>query len=306
MYLKEIKKILGFDIIGNAEEQVKGITFACCAEDDDIAIIDVQGQATTTKAKVLLVNRMLLGTGKTVVLCNCPVYKAADEIARLLVRLGEYEDYKVQPEYILQPGHYLLGKNTVVGQGTSIGALTTISSGVYIGQKCYISEHVYIAAGSYIGDNVVIRPGARIASPAFFRYDKYPANDFVGYGKVVIENNVTIGVNTIIQRGSFSDTFIGQGTGIGDGVVIGHDVKIGRACRIVSQAGIAGNVVLEDGVEVLGQAGIAENIRVGSEAVIKAKSLVSKNVPECEVISGLYGRKHTDELRLQAKLRTIL
>ena len=72
MYLKEIKKILGFDIIGNAEEQVKGITFACCAEDDDIAIIDVQGQATTTKAKVLLVNRMLLGTGKTVVLCNCP------------------------------------------------------------------------------------------------------------------------------------------------------------------------------------------------------------------------------------------
>ena len=122
MYLKEIKKILGFDIIGNAEEQVKGITFACCAEDDDIAIIDVQGQATTTKAKVLLVNRMLLGTGKTVVLCNCPVYKAADEIARLLVRLGEYEDYKVQPEYILQPGHYLLGKNTVVGQGTSIGA----------------------------------------------------------------------------------------------------------------------------------------------------------------------------------------
>ena len=306
MYLKEIKKILGFDIIGNSDEQVKGITFAYCAEDDDIAIIDVQSQATTTKAKVLLTNRMLLGTGKVVVLCNCPVYKAADEIAKLFVRFEEYEDYKVQPEYILQAGHYLLGKDTVVGKGTSIGALATISSGVCIGKDCRISEHVYIAAGSYIGDNVVIRPGARIASPAFFRYDKYPANDFVGYGKVIIEDNVTIGANTIIQRGSFSDTSIGQETGIGDGVVIGHDVKIGRACRIVSQVGIAGNVVLEDGVEVLGQAGIAENIRVGSEAVIKAKSLVSKNVPECEVISGLYGRKHTDELRLQAKLRTIL
>ena len=47
MYLKEIKKILGFDIIGDAEEHVKGITFACLAEDDDIAIIDVQSQATT-------------------------------------------------------------------------------------------------------------------------------------------------------------------------------------------------------------------------------------------------------------------
>ena len=83
-------------------------------------------------------------------------------------------------------------------------------------------------------------------------------------------------------------------------------MRIGRYCRIVSQSGIAGNVVLGDGVEVLGQAGIAENVRVGDEAVIKAKSLISKNVPDFAIVSGLYGRKHADELRLQAKLRKML
>ena len=80
-------------------------------------------------------------------------------------------------------------------------------------------------------------------------------------------------------------------------------MHIGRKCRIVSQAGIAGRSVLGDGVEVMGQAGIVENVNIGESSIIKAKSLVSKNVPDNEVISGLYGRKHIEEMRLQAVLR---
>ena len=83
---------------------------------------------------------------------------------------------------------------------------------------------------------------------------------------------VEVGCNTVIQRGTLSDTIIGDGTLIGDLVEIGHDVKAGVGSLIVSQAGISGNVTIGDGVEIYGQAGVANWLDIGDGATIMAKA----------------------------------
>lgn len=303
MLLNKIAEQLHVHLIGNGDIAVSGITYADVATESQIAISMSRSEAMRTAAKVVLTNKILLGIDKTLLFCDGAILKAAKEIGALFVSHDEYPDYALQESYTWQDTGWLAGENVIIGASSNVGAFSYIGKNVQIGSNCIIYPNVYIGAGSIIGSNVIIKAGARIASPAFFMYDNHPANDFVGFGKVRIGNNVTIGSNTVVQRGSFADTIIGADTGIGDGVVIGHDVHIGRKCRIVSQAGIAGRSVLEDGVEVMGQAGIVENVNIGEGSIIKAKSLVSKNVPDNEVISGLYGRKHIEEMRLQAVLR---
>ena len=303
MLLNKIAEQLHVHLIGNGGIAVSGITYADVATEDQIAISMSRSEAMRTAAKVVLTNKILLGIDKTLLFCDGAILKTAKEIGELFVSHDEYPDYALQESYTWQDTGWIAGENVIVGASSHVGAFSCIGKNVQIGSNCIIYPNVYIGAGSIIGSNVIIKPGVRIASPAFFMYDSHPGNDFVGFGKVKIGNNVTIGSNTVVQRGSFADTIIGADTGIGDGVVIGHDVHIGRRCRIVSQAGIAGRSVLGDGVEVMGQAGIVENVNIGEGSIIKAKSLVSKNVPDNEVISGLYGRKHIEEMRLQAVLR---
>ena len=303
MRLEDIAHGINVSIIPKKSMELVGITYPEVANEAQIAIVFSKNDVYRTNARVVLSNKILLGTGKVVIPCRGPVLASAKKIAEMFVRTGEYQDYGLQEKYSMQSDCVMLGTNVLVGKASRIGAFSTVGSGVQIGSDCWIGEHVYIGAGTVIGDNVIVKPGARIASPAFFMYDRHPANDFVGFGKVIIGDGVSIGTNTVIQRGTFSDTVIGSNTGIGDGVVIGHDVRIGRACRIVSQSGIAGRSVLANNVELLGQVGVAEKIHIGEGAIIKAKSLVSKNVNSYEIISGLYGRRHRDEMRLQANLR---
>lgn len=303
MELSKISDGLQLDIIGDEDIQIFGIGYAVTAKKNDIGIVFDRQEALHSAAKVILTNKFFLAMDKTILLCHSGVLRMAKVIADKLVAYGECYDYGKLESYSWHDGGFLLGENSFIGEGTSIGALSTIGSNVHIGSRCRIGESVYIGAGTIIGDNVTIRPGAKIASPAFFMYDRHTANDFVGFGRVKIGNNVSVGTNSIIQRGTFADTVIDDDTGVGDSVVIGHDVRIGKKCRIVSQSGIAGRTVLDNNVEVLGQVGIAEKIYIGEGATIKAKSLVSKNIASHEVISGLYGRRHIDEMRLQAKLR---
>ena len=117
---------------------------------------------------------------------------------------------------------------------------------------------------------------------------------------------VEVGCNTVIQRGTLSDTIIGDGTLIGDLVEIGHDVKAGVGCLIVSQVGISGSVTIGDGVEIYGQAGVANRLDIGDGATIMAKAGITRNVKPGVKVSGMFGREHAQELRARAKLKKLL
>ena len=106
-------------------------------------------------------------------------------------------------------------------------------------------------------------------------------------GSVKIGNNVEIGANSTIDRGTIENTTIGDNTKIDDLVMIGHNCKIGQGCLIVSQVGIAGSCVIGDRVVIAGQAGLADHIEIGSDTIITAKAGVTKSFPEKSIIVGI-------------------
>ena len=105
-------------------------------------------------------------------------------------------------------------------------------------------------------------------------------------GSVVIGNNVEIGANTAIDRGTIEDTIVGDNTKIDDLVMIGHNCRIGKGCMIVSQVGIAGSCVIGDRVVIAGQAGLADHLNIGDDSIIAAQAGVSKSFPAKSIVIG--------------------
>jgi UDP-3-O-[3-hydroxymyristoyl] glucosamine N-acyltransferase len=118
----------------------------------------------------------------------------------------------------------------------------------------------------------------------------------------VIEDDVEIGANTTIDRGSIDDTVVGAGTKIDNLVQIAHNVRIGKRCLIMAQVGIAGSARVEDGAMVLGQAGVAGHQTIGAGARIAAQAGVFGDIPAGETWSGYPARPHKTALRAQAAL----
>jgi UDP-3-O-[3-hydroxymyristoyl] glucosamine N-acyltransferase len=121
-------------------------------------------------------------------------------------------------------------------------------------------------------------------------------------GRCLIEDDVEIGANTTIDRGSIDDTVIGAGTKIDNLVQIGHNVRIGKGCLIMGQAGIAGSVRVEDGCMILGQVGISGHNTIGKGARVAAQAGVFGDIPAGETWSGYPARPHKEALRAQAAL----
>ena len=202
-----------------------------------------------------------------------------------------------------------IGPLVVIGAGAEIGADTTIGPGsiigpgVIIGAGCRIAAQVTITH-ALIGARVAILPGVRIGQEGFgFAPTARGFLPVPQLGRVVIEDDVDIGANCTIDRGSLRDTVIGAGTRLDNLVQVGHNVVIGRCCVLVAQVGISGSVVLEDQVMVGGQSGMAGHLRIGRGARIAAQAGVMADVPAGAQVSGSPAQPHAMFLRQVALLR---
>jgi UDP-3-O-[3-hydroxymyristoyl] glucosamine N-acyltransferase len=173
----------------------------------------------------------------------------------------------------------VIGENVVIGPRGRIGAMAVIGNGVRIGWDVRIGPHVSLSH-ALIGDRVYIYPGARLGQDGFgFAITAEGFHSVPQLGRVLIEDDVEIGANSTVDRGTLEDTVIGAGSRIDNLVQIGHNVRIGRACVIVAQAGISGSTVLEDQVVLAGQVGLAGHLRIGAGSRIGAKAGVMADVP---------------------------
>lgn len=171
-----------------------------------------------------------------------------------------------------------IGAAVEIGADSRIGPGAVIGDGVVVGTGCRIGAHVSVSH-ALLGARVCIYPGARIGQDGFGF--AATATGFVSVpqlGRVVIEDDVEIGANTTIDRGSAQDTVIGAGSRLDNLVQIAHNVRLGRCCVIVAQAGISGSTVLEDFVMVGGQSGLAGHIRIGRRARLGGQSGVMSDV----------------------------
>ena len=180
----------------------------------------------------------------------------------------------------------LLGNDVVIGKNCSIGHNSIIESNVKIGNNCVIGNNVLIK-NSLIGDNVVILDGSVIGKKGFgFFPDKKNNFRYPHIGMVLIGNNVEIGSNNNIDRGSISNTVIGDNTYLDNMVHIAHNVKIGKNCIITAQVGFAGSTIVGNHVSIGGQAGISGHLIVGNNVQIGGGSGVIKNIPNNSKVMG--------------------
>lgn len=301
MRISEIAKRSGCEFCGE-DLEVDSIRFAECAGDNSIAIVVNQECANNIKAKCILVQPMLISTNKTIIFAGDSLELASVKIARILQE--ERAKHRKTMGYRRQ-GHFYSGENVTIGGNTFIGPNVCIDNDVIIGNDCYISANSHIGSGTIIKNGVKIGDGVTIGADSFYHYYDDGLQEFEGLGIVIIEDNVSVGNKTIIQRGTFSDTILGARSKLGNLIDIGHDVVIGHDCKIVSQTGIASNVRIKNYVTIYGQVGVANNVCIGEKAVVYAKSLVTKNVNDNQHVSGLYARDHAEELKIQAKLRRL-
>ena len=180
----------------------------------------------------------------------------------------------------------VIGENVAIGPRGRIGPLVVIGDGVEIGRDVRIGPHASLSH-ALIGHRVYIYPGARIGQDGFgFAITPEGFHTVPQLGRVLVEDDVEIGANTTVDRGTLGDTIIGAGTRIDNLVQIGHNVRIGKACVLVAQVGISGSTILEDQVVLAGQAGIAGHLRIGAEARIGAQAGVMADVPPRSAVLG--------------------
>jgi len=184
--------------------------------------------------------------------------------------------------------------NSVIGRETQIGDDTLIYPNVSVYHRCRIGQRVIIHSGAIVGSDgfgfVRVENGI----------EKIPQA-----GGVLICDDVEIGANTTIDRGTLGDTTIGKGTKIDNLVQIAHNVKIGEYCFLAGQSGVAGSTVIEDGVTIAGQVGIAGHLHIGAGAIIAAQAGVSKDIPTGAVVIGSPAQEKGKVWREMANIRSI-
>ncbi|MDP3172899.1 MAG: UDP-3-O-(3-hydroxymyristoyl)glucosamine N-acyltransferase [Phenylobacterium sp.] len=197
----------------------------------------------------------------------------------------------IAADVILEDGVVLaagvvLGPGVRVGRGTTIGAGAVIGAGVAIGRDCQIAARAVIGF-CLMGDRVRIHSGAVIGDPGFgAAAGAEGLIDIPQLGRVIIQDGVSVGANSCIDRGAFEDTVIGENTKIDNLVQIAHNVRVGRNCAMAAHTGISGSVVIGDGVQFGGRAGVADHVLIGDGARIAAASGVMKDVPAGETWGG--------------------
>ena len=193
-----------------------------------------------------------------------------------------------------------------IGPNCRIGAYSFIGPGVQLGAECSIATHVSINY-AILGKRVCIFAGVRIGEEGFgFTATKEGFVSAPQLGRVILCDDVEVGANSTIDRGSVADTFIGAGTRIDNLVQIAHNVRIGRNCVIVAQVGIAGSTVLEDFVQVGGQAALAPHIHIGTGVQIGAQAGLISDAPAHAVLLGSPAQPRGEFLRQIAMMKRLL
>jgi UDP-3-O-[3-hydroxymyristoyl] glucosamine N-acyltransferase len=225
-----------------------------------------------------------------------PTPQAAFALAAQRLHRGRaFSDTPIAPDVRLEAGVRLapgvvLGPGVQVGAGTEIGANTVVGPGVAIGRNCQISANVTIGF-ALIGDRVKVLAGAVIGEAGFgATAGAAGVVDIPQLGRVILQDAVTVGANSCIDRGAFDDTVIGENTKIDNFVQIAHNVRVGRNCVMAAHTGISGSVTVGDGAQFGGRAGIADHLTIGEGARIAAAAGLMHDVPAGETWGGFPAR----------------
>jgi len=271
---------------------------------------------TTTQASAVIVAENFSGEFANLVLVPNP------NLAFSII-LAQFRPELPLPEPGIHPSAVVasdasIGQNVYLGPHVVVESAVRIADNVTIQANCYIGRETSIGAGTVIFANVSIYHRCVIGCNVRIHSGVVIGSDGVGFvrvsdgiekipqaGRVVIHDEVEIGANSTIDRGTVGDTIIGRGTKLDNLVQVAHNVHIGEYCFFAAQTGIAGSTVIESGASVGGQVGIAGHLHIGPGIMVTAQSGVSKDFPGGMVLMGSPAQEHKKAAQEFAHIRSL-
>jgi UDP-3-O-[3-hydroxymyristoyl] glucosamine N-acyltransferase len=197
----------------------------------------------------------------------------------------------------------VVDEDAQVGDGTSVGAHAVVGARCRVGRRCTLHPQVVLYPGTVLGDGVIVHSGTVLGADGFgYAWFDGAHQRIPHVGRVVLGDDVEIGANAAVDRGSIGDTVVGRGTKVDNLVQIAHNVRLGEDSLLAGMVGIAGSARIGGGVWMGGQAGVGNHVEIGDGARLAAAAKALRDVPAGETVSGNPARPHREELQRQAHL----
>ena len=195
----------------------------------------------------------------------------------------------------------IIDRGVIIGDNTVIGANNVINANTVIGCDSKIENNIHLHHGSIIGDRCLIQSGTVIGCDGFGFFTENDYNHKISQnGNVTIGNDVELGANCTIDRGTIGETTIGDMCKFDNSVQIAHNVSIGKGCLLTAHVTIAGSTRVGEFCSFGGQAGAIDHISIGDRAILACYTVAMKDLPGGKIYSGAPAREIKDKNRRDA------
>jgi UDP-3-O-[3-hydroxymyristoyl] glucosamine N-acyltransferase len=337
--IAELARALGAEVDGDGSLTVRGAAEPAAAGPDEIALAMQPAFADDlprgrARAAILWpgADRRALGLEAAIVAPRARYLLAG--VSRVFDRPPELAP-GIHPTAVVDP-------TAEIGEGAAVGPFVFVGARARIGTRARIFSHVSIAEDAVIGDDAMLlngvrigarvrvgdrfvaQPGAVLGGDGFSFVTPTPGlveearatraitareqEEYVrinSLGAVRVGDDVEVGANSCIDRGTVADTVIGDGTKIDNLVQLGHNVKVGKTCLICGCVAVGGSTVIGDRVVLGGRAAVADHLTIGASSVITGNSGVASNVPPGRIMMGYPAVRMDQNVEMYKALRRL-
>ena len=309
--LGELAQLVEGELLGDPEFKITGVAGLEEARSNEISFVvgpKYVNKAHQSKAGALIVPPKLKAFEKPLIISENP-YLGFAKILKLFAKeqrtavpgvstkahLGA--SVALGDEVSIHPQVYI-GDNTVVGDRVTLHPGVYVGSDVHIGDDTVLHPNATVLARCIIGKRVIIHSGTVVGSDGFgFAQDGNGHFKIPQVGIVQIDDDVEIGANCTIDRGTMGRTWIQRGVKIDNLVQVAHNVVIGEDSIIIAQVGISGSTKIGKNVILAGQVGVTGHLEIGDSVRVGAQSGIAKSIPAGQTVSGSPAIDHRDWLK---------
>ncbi len=311
--LKELADLIDGDVEGDPGLEIKGVSDIKKSTEGSISLYHdkrYRKYLGETKASALVVSKKEKVDKFDLIRVENPLL-AFTKVIAFFTPVDEKED-GIHPTAILAE-NVKIGKNVIVGPWTILEKDVELMNEVVVGAHCYIGSdstigncsslfsNVILYEKIILGKNVLIHSGTVLGADGFGFVTENDEHAKIPHtGGVEIRDNVEIGANCAVDRGTFGNTVVGEGSKLDDFVHVGHNAQIGKGCLIAGKVGIAGSSVIGDYSVFGGQAGVVDHVEIGERSKVGAQSGITKSMPGNQTYSGMPARELHQKIKVDA------